>query len=328
MRIVTRPDFDGIVCAVIILEAHQQEIPIVWIEPGQVQNGSTDIRTGDIMANLPFDERCSVWFDHHVSNSMKFEQYLLKDSPNIKGLEREEGGLKQRDRSEIRKKIEGAFRIAPSAAGVAYQYYREHGKLFRNFDDLIRETDIIDSAMLSMDQVTYPEHYPFILLSMTVKNRDNSDHLYWNRLVSLLRHKSIDDILADKEVRQRCDRVIDENMAYADILRKYTQIYGNISVTDFRNLDRAPSGNRFLTYSLFPESVASVKIRYDDQDRNIVLVSVGRSIFNDGFNVNIGKMLAKYGGGGHAGAGGCSISKSDADKTIREIIGIMKTNQV
>ncbi|MBF0574073.1 MAG: exopolyphosphatase, partial [Desulfamplus sp.] len=62
MRIVTRPDFDGIVCAVIILEAHTKELPIVWIEPAEVQNGSADIKSGDIMANLPFDERCSVWF--------------------------------------------------------------------------------------------------------------------------------------------------------------------------------------------------------------------------------------------------------------------------
>ncbi|MBF0379228.1 MAG: exopolyphosphatase [Desulfamplus sp.] len=305
MRIVTRPDFDGIVCAVIILEAHQKELPIVWIEPAEVQNGKADIKNGDIMANLPFDERCSVWFDHHVSNSAKFDKYLA--SKNI---------------------YQGAFKIAPSAAGVVYQYYKENGQLAGNFDELIKETDIIDGAMLSMEQVLYPEKYPFILLSMTVKNRDDSDKLYWNRLVTLLRQKSIDEIIVDSDVKQRCDKVISENMVYSNILKQYTKIHQNISITDFRTLNPAPSGNRFLIYSLFPDSIATIKMRYDDHDKGIVLVSIGKSIFRDEFNINIGKLLAKYGGGGHAGAGGCSMKASEVDKNIDEIVQIMVSNRI
>jgi len=306
MRIVTRPDFDGIVCAVIILEAYQKDLSVIWLEPSQVQNGSAEIHTGDIMANLPFDDRCSVWFDHHVSNSMKLNRYLS---------------------NSMNRRIEGAFEIAPSAAGVVYKYYMNLGKLARNFDELIRETDIIDAATLSMDQVVYPEKYPFVLLSMTVKNRDDSDPLYWSRLVELLRQKSIDEILAETEVQKRCAQVIDENIAYVDILKRYTRIHGNISVTDFRSLEHPPSGNRFLTYSLFPQCVASVKIRYDDHDKNTVLVSIGRSIFKEGFNVNIGTLLAKYGGGGHAGAGGCSMDASQAENNLNEILNIMVANE-
>lgn len=305
MRIVTRPDFDGIVCAVIILEAHEQDMSIIWLEPSQVQNGSAEIQSGDIMANLPLDTRCSVWFDHHVSNSDKLDLHLA---------------------NRMNRRIEGAFRIAPSAAGVVYKYYMEQGKLTRNFDELIKETDIIDAAKLSMDQVIHPEKYPFILLSMTVKNRNDSDPPYWNRLVTLLRQKNIDQIMADIGVQQRCSQVIDENLAYAEILKKYTRIHGNISVTDFRSLERAPSGNRFLTYSLFPQCVASVKIRYDDHDKERVLVSIGRSIFNDGFNVNIGTLLARYGGGGHAGAGGCTMDASQAQNNLTEILDIMVAN--
>ncbi|MBF0469455.1 MAG: exopolyphosphatase, partial [Desulfamplus sp.] len=275
MRIVTRPDFDGIVCAVIILEAHQKDLPLIWLEPSQVQNGSADIKTGDIMANLPFHPGCSVWFDHHVSNRTPFLDYTSSNN---------------------NRHIEGVFRIAPSAAGVVYQYYREQGLLTRDFNRLVQETDIIDSADLSMDQVLSPQDYPFILLSMTVKNRDDSDPPYWNRLVTLLRQKNIDQVLEEADVKRRCDKVVSENKEYSDILEKYTRIYGNISVTDFRSLKKAPSGNRFLTYSMFPQCVASVKIRYDDRDRNTVLVSIGRSIFKDGFNLNIGNLLSRYGG--------------------------------
>ncbi|MFH1156126.1 MAG: exopolyphosphatase [Pseudomonadota bacterium] len=296
MRIVTRPDFDGIVCAVLINEAETIDSPVMWVEPGQVQAGEADIRKGDIMANLPYDPRCSVWFDHHVSN-------------------------------RIHTPVEGAFAIAPSAARVAYDYYIARSRLHRNFDELVRETDTIDAALLDMDQVLHPENYPYILLSMTVKNHDASDPPYWNHLVALLKEKTIDAVHKDPEVMERCRVVRQENTDYVDILRNTTRIHGNISVADFRSMGDTPSGNRFLTYSLFPESTASVKIRFADTNRDTVIVSIGHSIFNRGCNVNVGKLLSRYGGGGHAGAGGCSLDARTADETIQEILEILKKNR-
>ena len=296
MRIVTRPDFDGIVCAVLICEAQEITEPILWVEPSQVQNREAEIREGDIMANLPHDPRCSVWFDHHYSNAMDLQ-------------------------------VEGAFKIAPSAAGVAYEYYLNKGLLEPRFDELVRETDIIDAAELSKDQVLHPENYPYILLSMTVKNRDDSDPPYWNRLVDLLRHKSIRQVMDDPQVKERCRLVVEENRAFVGILQEYTTVLGHVSVTDFRSMDQAATGNRFLTYSLFPETIVSVKIRFDDKDRDTVILSIGHSIFNPGCRVNVGKLLAGYGGGGHAGAGGCSLNADSADETIQEILEILQENQ-
>lgn len=296
MRIVARPDFDGIVCAVLIYEAEEIDCPVLWIEPGPVQKGDADIRDGDIMANLPYDNRCSVWFDHHVSNDLNHD-------------------------------FKGAFKVAPSAAGVVYDYYKKQGKLTKNFDELIKETDIIDSAALTEDQVLHPEKYPYVLLSMTIKNHDESDPPYWNLLVSLLREKDISFIMNDREVKKRCKGVVEENRAFVDILKKYTQVHGNISVCDFRSMEKTPSGNRFLTYCLFPETMVSLRIRYDHKDRNTVILSIGHSIFNTSCRVNIGKLLSKYGGGGHAGAGGCSLDAADADEAIKEIMEVLKKNQ-
>lgn len=296
MRIVTRPDFDGIVCAVLIVEAETIDEPTLWIEPGQVQNGSAEIRTGDIMANLPYDDRCSLWFDHHVSNAL--------DRP-----------------------FQGAFNIAPSAAGVVYDYYKSRGKLSGGrFDELVRETDIIDAAKLTKHQVLYPEEYPYIFLSMTVKNHDDLDPPYWDRLVSLLRTTSIQEILNDPEVKARCRQVIRENHAYVEILKANTQVHGKITVADFREMDQVPSGNRFLTYSLFPESRASIKIRYADGNRDTVIVSIGHSIFTPGCRVNVGRLLARFGGGGHRGAGGCSLPVDTAEDSIKAILHVMKEN--
>jgi len=296
MRIVTRPDFDGIVCAALIYGAESITRPVLWTEPGQIQNREVAIETGDIMANLPYDDRCTMWFDHHVSNT-----------PGMT--------------------VPGAFEIAPSAAGVVYRYYQALDRLGNGFDELVRETDIIDSADLSREMVLSPEKYPYLLLSMTIKNRDESDPPYWNRLVTLLRQKKIDDVLQDDAVKDRCRLVIKENREFEHHLTAHTELVKGITVTDFRPFEKAPSGNRFLIYSLFPNAMASIKIRYDHKNRDKTIVSIGKSIFNSQFKVNIGNLLSSYGGGGHAGAGGCSMESSLADGYLEEILEIMTQNQ-
>ncbi len=295
MRIVTRPDFDGIVCAVLLREALHIDTDIYWVEPNAVQKKEADIKSGDILANLPHDPRCSLWFDHHVSNT-----------PD--------------------QAFEGAHEIVPSAAGVIHKYYKGSGHLDNRFDDLVFHTDIIDSASLTRDQVLHPEAYPHILLSMTIKNRDNTDTAYWNHLVEMLRTRDIAAIMADPTVKVRCEAVIQENMVYAGYLKAHTRIQGQISITDFRGLDPVPSGNRFLTYCLFPETVASVKLRYTEPEKTHVLVSIGHSIFNRNCRVNVGQLLARYGGGGHAGAGGCTLEAEEAQEKIDEIIQVLEAN--
>ena len=296
MRIVTRPDFDGIVCAVLLRRAESIATDIYWVEPHEVQAGKAEILKGDIICNLPYVKGCELWFDHHISNS--------PPGP-----------------------IKGAFEIAPSAAGLVYRYYQAGGKLDAQYDELVLNTDIIDAAALDQDQVRYPEKYPYILLSMTIKNQAYKDRAYWNLLVDLLMDSPIQSILQVPGVKSRCDSVIRENAAYESHLITHTKIRHHISVTDFRSLDPVPEGNRFLTYTLFPESMASVKIRFAGPDRNQVQISIGRSIFNKGCRVNIGKPLARYGGGGHAGAGGCTLSVETADQKIEQILEVLYQNR-
>lgn len=296
MRIVTRPDFDGIVCAVLLYQAENIDSGIQWVEPNEIQAGKARIVKGDILANLPYSPDCTLWFDHHISNKPQ-------------------------------KSFQGAFDIAPSAAGVIYKYYKAKGLLDNRYDDLVFHTDIIDAADLNQDQVRHPEKYPYIVLSMTIRNKNYQDSAYWNRLVDLLMKTDIHRVLEDPEVKQRCDTVIKENIAYEGHLLKHTKISHNISITDFRPLDTVPDGNRFLTYSIFPESIASVKIRFDGPGRKQVLLSIGHSIFNRQCRVNIGKLLARYGGGGHAGAGGCTLETRSADTVIDEILNILFLNK-
>jgi Uncharacterised protein family (UPF0160) len=294
MRIVTRADFDGVVCAVILFESEDIKMPVKWVEPSEIQKGLVDIRKGDIMANLPYNKNCSMWFDHHYSN-------------------------------KIDHTFEGLFEIAPSAAGLVYKYYKH--KLKKDYDELIRETDRIDSADLSMDEVMFPEKYPYVLLSMTINGNRREDETYWNRMVELLRKYDIHTTIKDAEVEAHCREVVEENREYKDSLLKHTALKEHVAITDFRSLGRAPSGNRFLVYSLFSKANVNVKIRYDNGDMEKVVVSVGHSIFNRTCNVNVGKMLSGFEGGGHRGAGACSFHTSKAHDYISKIVNTLIENK-
>jgi hypothetical protein len=98
---------------------------------------------------------------------------------------------------------------------------------------------------------------------------------------------------------------------------------GTVVVTDFRPLTNIPVGNRFLVYTLFPESNLSVRIHWNPR-RDAVIVSIGRSILNRSSRANVGVLLSMFGGGGHAGAGSCQLTADVADKRIEEILGLLK----
>jgi oligoribonuclease NrnB/cAMP/cGMP phosphodiesterase (DHH superfamily) len=294
MRIVTRPDFDGIVCAALILEAENVSSPVKWVSPGDMQKGNVDIHPGDIIANLPYHPNCSLWFDHHFSN-------------------------------RIRYKTKGLFEIAPSAAGLVFKYYQN--KLQKDFTKLVAETDKIDSANLSLNEILTPEKYPFVLLSMTIQDHIPSDEPYWNNVLDLLRKEDIETILSDTEVRKRSKIVIHENIAYKTLLEKHTHLLERVAISDFRELDSMPYGNRFLVYSMYPEAVVSVKIGFENPRKENVIVKVGHSILNRNCRINVGQMLSYFDGGGHKGAGSCTFPVDKADEYLPKIIDILRENE-
>ena len=191
MRIVTRPDFDGVVCAVLLYEAMDIRHPVKWVEPNALQRGLVDIRKGDIIANLPYDDRCSFWFDHHYTN-------------------------------RIYRSFHGVFKIAPSAAGIIFEHFKDRFK--RDYSELVAATDKIDAAELTLDEVLHPEQHGYVMLSMTVVNGGTPEEPYWNKLIDLLRQHDLKHVLDDPEVKERCRRVIEENEKYSVYLKKHTRL--------------------------------------------------------------------------------------------------------
>lgn len=290
MRIITRPDFDGIVCAVLLKDVLDIQEPIAWVEPYELRDNANMVKEGDIIANLPYIEGCALWFDHHYSNTpaMKFE---------------------------------GAFAIAPSAARVIYDYYK--GRFTKDFVELVAATDKVDSAGFTINEVLNPENNPYIMLYFTISGCDKADKKYWNMVVNLLSEYDISTVMSNAEVKKKCNRALEQDKAFVKILTEYTVKKQNITITDFRPLAVEPKGNRFLVYSLFPDSLMDMKIRYHNTNREKVIVSLGQNIFNRLGKVHLGHLVAQYGGGGHEGAGSCHFHVSEAEEKINEIIKVL-----
>lgn len=293
MRIATRPDLDGIACAVLLFEVEYINEPIKWVSLNEVQNGLSDIKNGDIIANLLYHEKCSLWSDHHFTNMIEIP-------------------------------YNGVFKIAPSAAGIIYEYYK--GKFKKDFSELVKETDKIDSANLSHDEIIHPEKYPYLLLSMTI-SRDKKDESYWIYLVDLLRKYNISKILEDNEVKARYNYTTEKNIEYEILIKKHTNHLKHISISDFRELRTISSGNRFLVHALFPKTFINVAVGKDKEIENNVVIKLSQNIINPNCKINLGLLASKYKGGGHPGASSLRCHKNKADEYLKYIIELLIENK-
>jgi len=182
---------------------------------------------------------------------------------------------------------------------------------------LLEETDKIDAALLTREDVLNPQGY--VLISMTIDGKRPEDEPYWMKLIELLREASLEQTLADPEIARRCRQILDDQEKLKKILLARTALRGNVIVTDLRGVKDLPDGNRFLLYTLFPGSNISLKIGDDSQRANATAISVGYNIFNTTSKVNVGALMEKHGGGGHHVVGSCRVPKREAEKHIREI---------
>jgi hypothetical protein len=269
---------------------------IFFAHPKDMQDGKVKIPKGAVVANLPYHPDCGLWFDHHVSEEATAEK--LGD------------------------KLKGRFALAPSAARLVYDYYGGEAK-FPEYAELLNITDRVDSAQLTLEDVTHPQGY--ILLAYTVDPRSGLQgyQSYFLRMVELLKEQSLEKIMEDPEVKTRCETILAEDTRFRRALLINSKQDENVVITDFRGLGEVPPGNRFLIYALFPTANVSARL-FDGLGGRTWVVSLGHSIFNRTCPVNLGELLSQYGGGGHAGAGTAQLPKAGADAKIAEIIAALK----
>ena len=342
MRLVTRADFDGLVCGALITLMEEVD-SYRFVEPKFMQDGSVEIRRGDIIANLPYHPDCTLWFDHHITNAPAWLRHLGVPSSEFRVPSSEFPTRNPKPETSAIVPGKGGFRIAPSAARVVYEYYmtgirqqappeadqplaetgnrkiQEGVKILgsERMRFLLEETDKIDAGQLTTEDALHPAGY--VLISMTIDGKWPQDEPYWLRLIELLREKSLEETLTEPEVKPRCRKILDDQERLKSILLARTTLKGNVIVTDLRGIKEIPDGNRFLIYTLFPDGNISLKIGDDSQRANTTAISVGYNIFNTTSKVNVGALMERHGGGGHRVVGSCRVPKAEAEEHIREI---------
>lgn len=295
MRLVTRGDLDGLTCAVFITSCEEID-EIVLIHPQDITDRRFAATGQDILANLPFAPGCGKWFDHH----------LLTDNNEFP-----------------RDAFEGRYALAPSAARVVYEYYVGKHPELQKYEQLLAETDRLDSAQLNLDDVLEPKDY--ILLGLTLDPRTGMGAWrdYFLKLVGALQAHSIEAVMALPEVQERAAKLREQDQLFREVTLAKSRLDGNVVFTDFRDVEALPVGNRFLVYTLYPQANVSLRVHWGPS-RQHVAAAVGHSIFNRTSRTNVGLLVSRFGGGGHRGAGTCLLPAAEADAKIAELIALLK----
>ncbi|MBF0349254.1 MAG: exopolyphosphatase [Magnetococcales bacterium] len=298
-RLVTRSDFDGLVCAVILKELDMIE-EIKFVHPKDMQDGKIDITNRDISTNLPYVDGVYLAFDHHLSETIR-------------------RGGKKPDNHIIDPK-------APSAARVVYDYYGGASVLTRISKEMMEAVDKGDSAQFSRDEILSPTGWVLMNFLMDARtglgrfrNFTVSNYQLMMQLIDYCRDKPIEEILKLPDVMERVDIYFEHEKKFRQQVQDCAKVHENLVVLDLRQEESIWAGNRFMIYALFPECNISIHVLWGFQKQNTVF-AIGKSIIKRDSNTNVGELALKYGGGGHRNAGTCQIDNDKANDVLKELI--------
>jgi nanoRNase/pAp phosphatase (c-di-AMP/oligoRNAs hydrolase) len=145
------------------------------------------------------------------------------------------------------------------------------------------------------------------------------------KLVELLKTMPIEQIMQQPEVKERVERLKHEQIEFKHLLKRNSFQLNNVVITDLREIQQLPAGNRFLIYTLFPDSNVSLRVHWGPS-HNAVIAAVGHSIFNRTCKTSVGELMSRFGGGGHRGAGTCVLPLDKAADAIDEILFELQAN--
>lgn len=305
MRLVTRSDFDGLACAMMLKELGLID-EIKFVHPKDVQDGKIELSKTDITTNLPYDPRVGLAFDHHES-----------EEDRLRAIE-----------------TNGKLIIDPnarSAARVLYDYYGGRDKFPRISDELMEAVDKGDSADFTEEEILHPTGWVLLHYLMDARTGLGRFHDFrisnydlMMELIDYCLEHTIDEILELPDVKERVDLYFEQEKLFKEQLQRIAKVDGDCVILDLRNEEVIHAGNRFMIYALFPEAKYSIHVVWGFKKQNTA-VMIGKSIINKSGAVDIGQLCLAYGGGGHHNAGTCQLSNDDVDALLPSII--MAINQ-
>jgi nanoRNase/pAp phosphatase (c-di-AMP/oligoRNAs hydrolase) len=295
-RLITRSDFDGLVCAALLKDMGMIE-DIKFVHPKDMQDGKIEVGPQDILTNLPYVEGCHMCFDHHHSET-------------------------------VRNKIHDNHVIdpdAPSAARVVYDYYGGKNKFPKISDELMDAVDKGDSANFNQEEVLDSQGWDlmnFLMDARTGLGRFHefsiSNYSLMMKLIDCCLDLGVDEIIQLPDVQERIKIYQEHRPLAIEQIKRCATVKDNLVILDLKDEDPIYATNRFMIYALFPECNISIHKMWGFKKQNVVL-AIGKSILNKSSNTNIGDMCLQHGGGGHENAGTCQISTDQAEAVLLEI---------
>jgi nanoRNase/pAp phosphatase (c-di-AMP/oligoRNAs hydrolase) len=302
-RLVTRSDFDGLVCAVLLRHLDMID-DITFVHPKDVQDGAVEITGRDILTNLPYAPGAHMVFDHHHSETLRNDRAL-------------ENHVIDAD--------------APSAARVIYSHFGGRARFPQVSDDLMRAVDQADSADYTLSDVLHPRGWTLLNFLMDSRTglgrfrdfRISNYDLMMQLIDWCIEHDDVDEILARPDVSERADLFFEQHDPFVAQLRRVSTVHGDVVVVDLRNEEVIHAGNRFMVYALYPQARVSVHIIWGRQKLNTVF-ACGKSILDRTSPADIGEVMLRYGGGGHVAAGTCQVPHDQADQVEKELVETLR----
>jgi nanoRNase/pAp phosphatase (c-di-AMP/oligoRNAs hydrolase) len=299
-RLVTRSDFDGLVCAV-LLKSLDMIDDVLFAHPKDVQDGKVQIGARDITTNLPYAPQCHIAFDHHASEAVRI------GGPAPRNLVLDP--------------------TAPSASRVVYDHLGGKDAFPSVSQEMLAAVDKGDSAQFTKEDVLDPQGW--VLLNFLMDARTGlgrfktfglSNYQLMMELIEYCRkHSNVGDILRLPHVAERVELYREHRAPFRGQLERCAKVHANLVVLDLRNEDPIYAGNRFVIYALFPQCNISLHVMWGIK-KQVTVFAMGKSILDRTSKTNIGSLALSYGGGGHEAAGTCQVDNDRAATVLGELI--------
>jgi nanoRNase/pAp phosphatase (c-di-AMP/oligoRNAs hydrolase) len=297
-RLVTRSDFDGLVCAALLKHLDMLD-DVKFVHPKDVQDGKVELGAGDITTNLPYHPGVHIAFDHHHSETLRVE-----------------------GRPANHVIVPGA----ESAARVVYEHFGA-ADTFGGIEELMEAVDKADAAQFTLGEILHPTGW--VLLNFLMDPRTGlgrfrefriSNYQLMMQLIDVCTTASVDEILETPDVAERVELYFGHAEQAVEQIKRCATVHANLVVLDLRDEAVIHPTNRFTIYALFPLCNISIHVLWGLKQQNTVFAT-GKSIIDRGSRTNVGELMLEYGGGGHEAAGTCQVENADAERVLGELIG-------
>ena len=302
-RLVTRSDFDGLVCAALLQHLDMLD-DVKFVHPKDVQDGKVELGAGDITTNLPYHPDVHIAFDHHHSETLRVE-----------------------GRPANHVIVPGA----ESAARVVYEHFGAEAT-FPGIEELMDAVDKADAAQFELDEILNPSGW--VLLNFLMDPRTGlgrfrdfriSNYQLMMELIDVCTTLSVEEILELPDVAERVDLYFEHTGRAVEQIKRNATVHGNLVVLDLRDEEVIHPTNRFTIYALFPQCNISIHVLWGLRQQNTVFAT-GKSILDRGSRTNVGELMLSYGGGGHQAAGTCQVENDDAARVLGELVARITTD--